>query len=133
MLFPVFPHIGWRSFLGLGRVSGLRRGEALKLEGDDVDWVNHRLVVVSEKAGKKRVVRIEPLLQKLLLESFAVAKTDKRHVVLWEMVSRSSVCRRFESIIKRAGLPQWSALFQVLRRNRETDLTYVYPQYVVSM
>ena len=40
--------------------------------------------------------------------------------------------KRFESIIHRAGLVRWPKLFQVLRRNCETDWAQVYPQYVVS-
>ena len=126
------PNIGWRVFLGLCRIAGLRRGEALACGWADVDWESRRLNVISPKTKRRRAVPIEPELHELLLEAFEDAGDGEEYVVSHAMVSRSSVRKRFESIIRRAGLIQWAGLFQVLRRNRETDWAQRYPQYVVS-
>lgn len=123
---------GWRVFLGLQRLSGLRRGEALNLIWTAIDWNERRVTVTAEKTGKRRVVPIELRLHELLLEAFEAAEEGEKYVVPKGMVSRSSIRNRFLSIIERAGLPQWEDLFQVLRRNAETDWAQHYPQYVVS-
>ena len=131
-LLDVCPNAGWRAFLGLCRISGLRRGEALGLEWPQVDWETKRLTVIAQKTGKRRIVPIEPCLHGLLLEAFEAAEPGDPFVLPASMVSRSSVRKRFEAIIRQAGLVQWQNLFQVLRRNRETDWAQKYPQYVVS-
>ena len=49
------------------------------------------------------------------------------------LVSRNNLDLRFKSVIRRAGLEPWAKLFQVLRRNRETDWAQEYPQYAASV
>ena len=131
-LLDACPDAGWRAFLGLCRLAGLRRAEALTLLWSHVDWVNYRLTVFAPKTGKRRVVPVEPQLQGLLQDVFDAAKPGEGHVVPQSMVSRTSLRRRFESIIRKAGLPQWADLYRVLRRNAETDWAQRFPQYVVS-
>ncbi len=106
-LFDACPNIGWRVFLPLCRVAGLRRGEALDASWDDVDWNHQRLAVIAKKTGKKRVVPIEPNLHDLLIEMWESAEPGETFIVPRDMVSRSSVRTRFQSIIKAAGLEQW--------------------------
>ena len=124
---------GWRVFLGLQRTAGLRRGEALDLKWAGVDWDARRLSVVAQKTGKRRVVPIEPPLYQLLLDAFEVAVPGEEHVVSERLVSHNNLAVRFESVIRRAGLEPWAKLFQVPRRNRETDWAQEYPQYVASV
>ena len=131
-ILEVCPDVGWRVFLTLQRLGGLRRGEALDLPWTGIHWNEHRLAVIAEKTGKRRVVPVPPPLYDLLLEAFEVVEAGEEYVVPKSMISRSSVRKRFESILRRAGLPQWEDLFQVLRRNAETDLAQRFPQYVVS-
>lgn len=125
-------NVGWRAFLAMCRLAGLRRGEALERPWDDVDWQARRLTVISQKTKKRRVVPIEPGLYQLLLEAFEAAEPGDNLIVSEQFVSRNNLRVRFQAIIKRAGLETWPGLYQVLRRNRETDWAQIYPQYVVS-
>jgi integrase len=45
---------------GLLAVSGLRRGEAIKLEAQDVDWSRGLLTIRGAKGGKSRLVPLHP-------------------------------------------------------------------------
>lgn len=44
-------NIGWSAFLGLQRLSELRRGEALASSWIDVNWEKIRLTVIAQKTG----------------------------------------------------------------------------------
>ena len=128
-LLEACPSVGWRAFLGLCRLAGLRRGEALSLAWSDVDWDRRRLTVYAQKTGKRRVVPIEPELFQLILDAFAEAEECQVRIVA---ISHNNLRRQFHRICKSAGLEPWEDCFQVLRRNRETDWAQTYPQYVVS-
>jgi len=52
------PNRSWKMLIALCRLAGLRRGEALELMWSDIDWQNHRLTVIAEKTGRRRVVPI---------------------------------------------------------------------------
>ena len=131
-LFDACPNAGWRVLPGLCRLAGLRVGEALDLQWGRVDWTANRISVIAQKTGKRRLVPLEPRLQTLLIEAYEAATAGDTYVVSVGDVSRSSFRRRFDSIVRRAGLEPWSAPYQVLRRNCETDWAQAYPQYVVS-
>jgi integrase len=125
-------NVGWHAFLGLQRIAGLRRGEALELRWASVDWDDRRLTVIARKTRKRRIIPIEPPLFRLLLDSFGQARPGEEQVVPRKLVSRNNLEVRLKSIIRRAGLRPWAKPYQVLRRNRETDWAQVFPQYVVS-
>ncbi len=74
-LLSVCPNISWQCFLGLQRLAGLRRGEALAVRWPDIDWDTHRLEVYAQKTKKTRFVPIEPRLYKLLLDAFDTKHT----------------------------------------------------------
>ena len=131
-LLEACPNAGWRVFLGLQRIAGLRRGEALDLRWASVDWNDRRLTVIARKTGKRRVIPIEPRLFELLLDSFDQARPGEEHVVPRTSVSRGNLHVRIKSMIRRAGMQPWAKPYQVLRQNRETDWAQAYPQYVVS-
>jgi len=128
-LLEACPNWGWRLLIALCRLAGLRRGEALTLTWDAIEWKQHRLRVIAEKTGRLRIVPIEPELYDMLLEAFEQAEEGEERLC---PISHHCLWRNFQVIRRRAGLPEWEDAFQVLRRNRETDWAQVYPQYVVS-
>ncbi len=121
--------VGWKMLIALCRLAGLRRGEAVELTWSDVDWDKHRLTVLAEKTGRRRVAPIEAQLYQLLLDTFHQAENGEERVCA---ISRHCLWRNFQSIRRRAGLPRWEDAFKVMRRNCETDWAQRYPQYAVS-
>lgn len=128
-LLEACPNQGWVLLIALCRLAGLRRGEAVELLWQDINWQDHRLTVFAIKTGKRRIVPIEPKLYKLLLDAFEQAKEGQQRAC---PVSRHGLWRNFQVIRKRAGLEKWKDAFKVMRRNCETDWAQRYPQYVVS-
>jgi integrase len=119
--------IGWKRLIGLCRLAGLRRGEAMKLPWSGVDLENRRLTVFAEKTSQRRTVPIVPRLLELLTEP-----AEARNAVRVCEVNPHCVWRNFSVLRARAGLPRWDDAFQVMRRNCETDWAQSFPQYVVS-
>jgi len=128
-LLDACPNWGWKMLMAFCRLAGLRRGEALNLTWSDVDWQDHRLTVIAEKTGRRRVVPIEPKLYQLLLDAFDQAEESEQRVCA---ISRHCLWRNFQMIRERAGLEKWKDAFKVMRRNCETDWAQRYPQYAVS-
>ena len=129
-LLQACPNWSWRAFLGLCRLAGLRQAEALNLTWDRIDWTRHRIVVFGIKTDRKRVVPIEPKLEKILLEAYGATPDgveEVAHEVRWNNLRRT-----FHVIAKRAGLELWEKWCHTLRKNAETDWAQRYPQYVVS-
>jgi integrase/recombinase XerD len=60
------PRKTYYSILGLLAVSGLRLGEAIRLQLDDVDLINGMLTVRNSKFGKSRLVPLHPTTGKRL-------------------------------------------------------------------
>ncbi len=50
----------YRTLIGLLAVSGMRVGEAIRLDRDDIDWDDSRLVVERSKFAKSRYVVLHP-------------------------------------------------------------------------
>jgi integrase len=118
--------------LALCRLAGLRQGEALSLASSNIDRETHRLDVIAQKTGRRRVVPIELGLYKLLQEACSMASGRRNLVMPQASISRSNLWRDFAVLCRRAGLERWPDWCQVLRRNCETDWAQRYPQYVVS-
>jgi len=121
------------TLVGLCRLAGLRRGEALEFvwSGRAVDrdgaerWVGVdfgrcRLCIVAVKTGKYREVPIVPMLWCILAEQ-AEAMPGETLVVPCRQVSRNNLRARLLAIIKRAGLKRWPKLFQTLRSSCENQ------------
>ena len=128
-LLDASPSQGWRTLIALCRLTGLRRGEALELLWSAIDWQEHRLTVVAQKTGRRRIVPIQPKLYTLLLQAFESATEGDERVC---PISRHCLWRNFQTIRRCAGLEKWKDAFQVMRRNCETDWAQEYPQYAVS-
>ncbi len=121
--------VGWRMLIALCRLAGMRRGEALELTWSSIDWDKHRLTIIAEKTGRRRVTPLEPKLYQLLLAAFDQAEDGEERVCA---ISKHCLWRNFQAIRRRAGLEKWKDAFKVMRRNCETDWAQRYPQYVVS-
>jgi len=124
-------NVGWQMMLGLCRLAGLRRGEALAMKWSSIDWDKRRITIIAQKTGRRRVIPIDSELMALL----AVARDDQwrdDHVVSMHDVARNALIDRLHKICEKAGLAKWADAFQVLRRNCETDWAQKYPQYAVS-
>ena len=124
------PNYGWRVFLALCRLAGLRQGEALGLTWDRIDWATYRITVLAPKTQKRRIVPVEPRLYELLLEAYDNAPEGIELVC--HDVRENNLRRTFHAIAKRAGLESWSKWCHTLRKNAETDWAQRFPQYVVS-
>jgi integrase/recombinase XerD len=59
-LVPVMRAATWRALIGLLAVTGMRQGEACRLQRDDVDLSDGTLVIRDSKFGKSRQVFLHP-------------------------------------------------------------------------
>lgn len=59
-LAPVLRAATWRTLIGLLAVTGMRQGEACRLERDEVDLESGTLVIADSKFGKSRLVFLHP-------------------------------------------------------------------------
>jgi integrase len=90
---PRLPGVTYRTLIGLLAATGLRIGEAIRLDRGDVDWVGEDLLIRDSKFGKTRHVplqsgtvaalrayatRRDHLHRQLTTESFFVTLTGKR-------------------------------------------------------
>ena len=126
------PNLGWQCQLGLCRLAGLRRGEALALRWSDVDWDDWTVNVLASKTGARRVVPVVHRLQQILLAAFEQAPEGETLVAPPRQVSRNNLVRNLHAIIRRAGLEPWAEGYQVLRRNCATDWAAMVPAFVCS-
>lgn len=126
-LLDASPSVGWKLFLSLQRLCGLRRGEAFDLRWSDVDLNNFEIEVYCTKTSRTSGVptRIVPILddalKNLVVEARQAAAADDELVVSKNHVGRCMPEKRFDRICKRAGVQPWNPRFQVLRRSCETD------------
>ena len=130
-ILKVCAHDGWRAFLGLCRLAGLRSGEALSLRWQSVDWENHRLTIVAKKTGRQRVVPVVPKLMSILLRAYQSVETGSDHVC--DRMAANNHRREFHRICRHAGIEPWSKWCHTLRKNCETDWAQQVPQYVVAV
>lgn len=90
----------YRTMLGLLAASGLRIGEALSLDGDDIDWAQGVLLIRESKFGKSRLVPLHDSVIRALREydmlrrettprpidpAFFISRTRRRviYAVVW--------------------------------------------------
>jgi len=118
------PNAGWRAFLALCRLAGLRQGESLELTWNRVDLEERRLTVFAKKTGRRREVPIDSELVLILRTVQQEATSDRSRVT--EGVngnSHSNLRTRFHRICRKAGLEPWEHWCHTLRKNRETEWT----------
>lgn len=102
----------YQTLIGLLAVSGMRIGEAIKLDRSDVDWATGVLAIRESKFGKSRLVPLHPTAMAVLAEhtdlrdtwhprpkepSFFVSLTRKR-------LSYAVVCQTFRQLVDNAGV-----------------------------
>lgn len=59
-LLPAFRGVTYQTLIGLLAVTGMRMGEAMRLEREDVDWEHGVLTIRLSKFGKSRQVPVHP-------------------------------------------------------------------------
>lgn len=134
-LIEASPNRSWRLLIALCRLAGLRRGEALNLDWNDIDFGNHliRIIAKEDWKPKDREPRTVPIfreLYNLLLEAHENAKAGQVKVIEGIVVNNS--WRDFQIICKRAGVPSYSKPFHTLRKNCITDWAAGWPAHVVK-
>jgi integrase/recombinase XerD len=102
----------YQTLIGLLAASGLRIGEAIKLDRSDIDWATGVLLIRESKFGKSRLVPLHPSAMEVLAEhadlrdtlqslpkdpSFFVSLTRKR-------LSYAVVCQTFRQLVDNAGV-----------------------------
>jgi len=118
-LLAVCPRPGWRVFLALCRLAGLRQGEALRLRRRHVDWGHKCLSVWAPKTKRSRLVPISLELQSILREAFDRTTGDDDFIVTG--VTIPNLWRDFQVIAKHAGVQVWKKWCHTLRKNCEED------------
>jgi integrase len=109
---PPFRAATYRTLLGLLAVAGLRIGEALNLDGEDIDWARGVLLIRESKFGKSRLVPLHDSVTRALREydtlrrettprpidpAFFISRTRRR--VIYAVVSST-----FRQLITAAGI-----------------------------
>ncbi len=127
----------WRLLLVLARFAALRRGEALHLRWNDVDWQASRLRVVSHGKWKvkdkdSRIVPICPELHAILLTSFDGAQEGQRYVIPPGSLNVKNLWRDFGVVAKRAEVERYAKPIHTLRKSCLTDWAGKYPMHVVK-
>ena len=121
--------------VALSRLAGLRRGEALHLRWDDIDWQNGRLVIVEHddwkpKDHERRIVPLCAELADILLKAYEQASEGQ--VKVCEGVIEDNLHRDISAAVKRAGLLPYAKPFHTLRKNCLTDWARTLPMHVVA-
>jgi integrase len=140
LVLAVCPNDGWKALFALCRLAGLRRGEALDLQWQDVVWGQNKIIVNARLAKEttkkaKRVCPIEPGrcptgLAKILRDVFSAAPDGSTHVCAG--VRTDDIDRDAKRIIQSSGIPAYAKPFHALRKNREGEVAAHYPQHVFT-
>lgn len=120
-LLEACPSGGWRRYLALMRLAGLRSGEALRLRWGDVAFDAHTLRVAAKDGkattkSRSRTVPVCPQLMGLLVEGMDGADGE-----LVAEIPEHNRHRQFAAILERSGIDPWDKAFHTLRKNCETD------------
>jgi integrase len=109
---PMFRAATYRTLLGLLAACGLRIGEAIGLNGDDIDWVEGVLLIRESKFGKSRLVPVHDSVVRALREydvlrcetvpqpkdpAFFISRTHRR--LIYAVVSAT-----FRQLVTAAGI-----------------------------
>jgi integrase len=122
----VAPCEDWRIILAFARYSGMRSHECRIQRWDDIDLVNRRMLVRSNKTPPVRSCPIFPELLPHLLRAREMAEPGAEFVQT-RYTADANLLTTLEKIITKAGLVRWPKLMQNLRATRETELLAHYP------
>lgn len=138
-LLEACPNEAWRALIALCRFAGLRRGEALALRWQDVDFDRNRLrlnAVIQVETTKKRrracpieLAKFPTGLAAILHKTLAAAPDGA--TLVCKGVQVRNIDRAARVIIRRAGLAEYAKPFHTLRKNLKTDWTTHYPEFAV--
>jgi len=123
--------------LALCRDAALRRGEALALPWERIDWERLRMKIIANEEWRPkdrdyRIVPIVPELRILLLEAFEAAETGAEFVIPNGSVLVKNFSRNFKVICKRAGVAPYKKPTHTLRKTCLTCWGRIYPQHTVA-
>ena len=122
----VAPCEDWRIILAFARYAGMRSHECRIQRWDDIDLVNKRMLVRSNKTPPVRSCPIFPELLPHLLRAREMAPPGAEFVQT-RYTHDANLLTTLEKIINKAGLAVWPKLMQNLRATRETELLAHYP------
>jgi integrase len=122
----VAPCDDWRIILAFARYAGMRSHECRIQRWDDIDLVNKRMLIRSNKTPPVRSCPIFPELLPHLLRAKEMAPAGAEFVQT-RYSPDDNLLTTLEKIITRAGLVRWPKLMQNLRATRETELLAHYP------
>ena len=114
----------------------LRRGEALNLPWENIDWQRHRLIIVANGEWKpkdkdSRTIPIVPALFSLLTEAFEMARDGQQNVID-RTINAKNVFRDFDVLCTRGAVTRWKKPIHTLRKTCLTRWAREFPQHVVK-
>ncbi len=124
----VCPDVEWRLVIVLARYGGLRIPSELQdLKWSDIKWADDRMVIhVPKKAHldghRTREVPLFPEIRPHLEEARRLAAPGSVYVVPRARQVGVNLRTHLERLLAKAGVAQWTRLFQNLRASRETEL-----------
>lgn len=129
-------HPDWKLMLGLCRYAGLRRGEALNLRWENLDWNRHRLIIIANEEWRpkyrdSRTVPVMPELYPLLLEAFQNAKAGQERIIE-DTINDHNIFRDIHVLWKKASVVPWKKPLLTLRKTCLTRWARQFPQHVVK-
>ena len=120
---------GWRNFIALMRLGGLRRGEALRLEWGDINAdVRTMLVKPEGYEGTKQRLRTVPVVPDL----YDILQANHAGERVCDGVGPNNIDRDMRVILKHAGVEPWEKLCHTLRKNLESDWLAKFPPLDVA-
>jgi len=126
----------WRLLLALCRYAGLRRGEALGLRWNRIDWERSRLTVIDTddfqtKDKESRIIPIVPELRFILSEAMT-KPGDFNNVIPAGSINTKNITRDFTVLCQRANVKRYHKPLHTLRKTCLTAWAREFPQHVVT-
>ncbi len=137
-ILDVCPDLEWRLIIVLARYGGLRTPSELQdLKWGDIHWGRNRIVIHAKKkehldGHQTREIPIFAEIAPYLEEAYERAAEGAVYVVPRARQAGVNLRTQFERLLRKAGVPQWTRLFQNLRASRQTELTGVYAAHLVN-
>lgn len=122
----VAPCEDWRIILAFARYAGLRSHECRIQRWEDIDLVNRRMQIRSNKTPPVRCCPIFPELLPHLLRAREMAPAGAEYVQT-RYSPDANLLTTLAKIVTKAGLAAWPKMMQNLRATRETELLANYP------
>ncbi len=92
----------YRALIGLLAVSGIRIGEAIRLDDDDLDEESGTLLIRQSKSGRSRIVPLHPTA---VAELRAYQRVRAQATLTGARLNYPGTCTTFRRLVALAGLP----------------------------